>query len=522
MTEKAVAFTVELGQAKSLCVYNKFRLGFGQTEVESRIFHCVYTRFHLKPAVWTLNGRCASHSVDLCILIMEGLGSLMLRRMAMSRIQLQFASKNKMPVLKCRELFIQHHLSVLQRSHCSLARRCKKTWSLCSSGLQNYKYASNKSFSVHSFARQAHVNTAQNGVHSLTLSAYGRDLQIPLIWLRDHCRCEVCYNSATTQKNADNYSLNGVLKAANVLVDGDTLSVKWQDDHVSSYSLKWLVSSFHCSSMDVERFLWDGPCMAAQTLPAVEFESHMKSKRGLRQTLVNLLKYGFCAVQGAPGTVAGTQAVAERISFVLETVFGRFSLMTSGMMSHSDTAYTNQALNAHTDTTYYTQPAGIQVFHCLQHDGEGGNTLLVDGFNAAERLRKNHPTYFEKLVHTVVPHEYIEGTTSHLYSLGTVLSVDPVSGQLINIRFNPYDRASLCTLPAQGIPEFYVSYDALTQIIHSRESEFWLKLLPGTVLLVDNWRVMHGRSSFTGKRVVSGCYLPRDDWLSQARVMGLL
>ena len=76
----------------------------------------------------------------------------------------------------------------------------------------------------------------------------------------------------------------------------------------------------------------------------------------------------------------------------------------------------------------------IQVFHCLHHDGVGGKTLLVDGFNAAEKLRQSNPSYFDTLVRTTIPHEYIEGSRYHLYSLGTVLSTDLMTGALTQIR----------------------------------------------------------------------------------------
>ena len=31
----------------------------------------------------------------------------------------------------------------------------------------------------------------------------------------------------------------------------------------------------------------------------------------------------------------------------------------------------------------------------------------------------------------------------------------------------------------------------------------------------DNWRVLHGRSSFTGKRRLYGAYINRDDYVSK-------
>ena len=60
----------------------------------------------------------------------------------------------------------------------------------------------------------------------------------------------------------------------------------------------------------------------------------------------------------APATEDGTEVVSRRISFVLETVFGGLTTMVSGQLSHSDTAYTNLPLGAHTDLSYYTLPAG--------------------------------------------------------------------------------------------------------------------------------------------------------------------
>ena len=72
-------------------------------------------------------------------------------------------------------------------------------------------------------------------------------------------------------------------------------------------------------------------------------------------------------------------------------------------MAHGDTAYTNLAIGAHTDSTYFTDPVGLQLFHLLKHDGEGGNTLLVDGFQLADTMRRKHPKHFEVLSTFRVP-----------------------------------------------------------------------------------------------------------------------
>lgn len=80
-----------------------------------------------------------------------------------------------------------------------------------------------------------------------------------------------------------------------------------------------------------------------------------------------------------------------------------------------------------------------QVFHCLYHDGEGGSTLLVDGFNACEALRKEDASAFELLSQTRIEHEYREPGV-FVKSLDSIVNVDPRSGELRRLRYNQYDR----------------------------------------------------------------------------------
>ena len=49
-----------------------------------------------------------------------------------------------------------------------------------------------------------------------------------------------------------------------------------------------------------------------------------------------------------------------------------------------------------------------------------------------------------------------------------------------------------------------------------------LQLEVGTMMVVENSRVMHGRDSFSGQRNLVGCYMSREEVDSTARVLGLL
>ena len=238
--------------------------------------------------------------------------------------------------------------------------------------------------------------------------------------------------------------------------------------------------------------------------------------------LNSLLVYGVGIVKDVEATVEATKLITDRLCFIQETLYGRMWSFTSDM-SRGDTAFTNLALGAHTDTTYLSIPVGIQVFHCTYHDGEGGETLLVDGFNAADGLRKDgEQKAFDILCKYRIHHENKDRDVHHVRSLDPVLKVSPLSGDLEMIRYNHYDRSPISSVPNADLPGYYDALAALSARVTYPRAEYWIKLNPGMVLFIDNWRVMHGRSAFTGLRHVCGCYLPRDDWLGKARVLGMI
>ena len=54
-------------------------------------------------------------------------------------------------------------------------------------------------------------------------------------------------------------------------------------------------------------------------------------------------------------------------------------------------AYTAVGLGVHSDNPYRRPSPGVQLLHCLNPGAPGGDTLLVDGFAAAEALRRKTP-----------------------------------------------------------------------------------------------------------------------------------
>lgn len=63
-------------------------------------------------------------------------------------------------------------------------------------------------------------------------------------------------------------------------------------------------------------------------------------------------------MDGVPVDVKQTEELARRICFIRESHYGGFWDFTSNL-AHGDTAYTNLAIGAHTDSTYFTDPVGF-------------------------------------------------------------------------------------------------------------------------------------------------------------------
>lgn len=230
-------------------------------------------------------------------------------------------------------------------------------------------------------------------------------------------------------------------------------------------------------------------------------------------------QYGFCYVDSTPATPAATEALLQRIAFIRETHYGGFYDFTADLASQ-DTAYTNIALEAHTDNTYFSDPAGLQAFHLLSHtEGTGGASLLVDGFRAAHRLAREDPQAYN-LLSTVNVHAHAsgnEGISIQPYRGFPVFDHDPATGDLLRVRWNSSDRAGV-EMPVEETGQWYAAARKFDALLKASESEYWEQLRPGRVLIFDNWRVLHGRSEFTGKRRIAGGYINRDDWISKLKM----
>lgn len=201
------------------------------------------------------------------------------------------------------------------------------------------------------------------------------------------------------------------------------------------------------------------------------------------------VRYGFCYVDGCPVSPEATQALLERITFVRITHYGGFYDFTSDLRM-KDTAYTSEALGAHTDTAYFTDPVGYQMFHLLSHeDGSGGASLLVDGHRAAQILADVHPRAHEVLCKKLLRWHSSgnEGVSVINEIAKPVLEKKSHSRIVDTIRWNNYDRKTLdegfeASEDGITVRDWYDAARIFNALVTSPELEYWEQLVPGRAL----------------------------------------
>ena len=218
----------------------------------------------------------------------------------------------------------------------------------------------------------------------------------------------------------------------------------------------------------------------------------MSSQEGLREWTDLICRYGFCFIDGCPPDPDATESLLKLISYVRHTHYGGFYDFTSDL-ALKDTAYTSVALELHTDTTYFTDPAGLQMFHLLSHTGgQGGSSTIVDGFEAARQLRRLFPAAFEVLSSRKIPwhasgNQGISITpTAGNFPVVQTFHTDQIEGPgfsellFYQIRWNNSDRGAMRA--SEDLLDWYEAARKWYNLLLSTRLEYRFQLQPSKVL----------------------------------------
>jgi trimethyllysine dioxygenase len=334
------------------------------------------------------------------------------------------------------------------------------------------------------------------------------------LWLIDHSQDEPAYHHVGRQRLVETFMIDSAEPAEPVLKDG-RLILTWPDGTTATYSGEYFNSvdapATTYPSRSVLAKAWIG-AEATERAVHLEFEQFSSDDETLDVALDALGLHGFVLIDNVPLDRDGTRQAFERIGYVRKTLFGElWNLRSDG--EFDDTGSTPLDISPHTDGTYSNDAPGFLGLHCLAFDAEGGNNVLVDGFNLAEEIKAADKRAYETLSTVEIPGRYI-GDGGHLIARRPLVRHE--NGELVQVSYNNHDRAPLW-LPPEDMDELYRSLAVFDEALRAPANQFEFGLRPGSMVLFDNWRALHGRRAFSGDRHLIGGYLNREDYESTIR-----
>ncbi|XP_071480482.1 gamma-butyrobetaine dioxygenase-like [Diadema antillarum] len=359
----------------------------------------------------------------------------------------------------------------------------------------------------------------------------GSSTSYPYIWLRDFCHCEECFDekSETKRTNLQDLDINVAIEDASVDGNGSRVSIRWSDGHASIYPAAWLWCHQFLDTkvdpfIDMPQEIWNSDTIPTR-LQKFNYDAIMTSDKVMCDWLMQVKVLGLALIENAPQRTGTLREIGRRVGYLKDCNFG----LESSVYAPTDPSnpdYTAGNLYFHTDLTYYLQQPGIELLHCIkQFKGVGGDSTLVDGFNVATRLKAKDPEAFEALSTQEVEF-YQNGLREHgkyfQLARNKIIRLNSL-GELEQISYSNHSRTSVLRMPVEKVGKFYKAMKLFIDLLYDPENMFLYKMKPGDILVMNNFRVLHGRKGFTmeegSERHLQTGYMDWDLVYSKLRVL---
>jgi len=285
------------------------------------------------------------------------------------------------------------------------------------------------------------------------------------------------------------------------------------------FSSNWLLNNAYDNNKknskvwtDANLKIWSKSTL--KNIPVINYKTAKSNKKLLIKWLKSLYSLGFAKITGSEKKSGTVIKIAKLFGYIRETNYGKWFDVKS-KTNAINLAYTNLGLQAHTDNPYRNPVPTIQILHCIKNSTKGGDTKVVDGFNAALRLKRENNKYFDLLSKYCSQFEFKGKKNVHLKSRFPMINLSP-DGELTAIHFNNRSIGPIRNVPYRDMLNYYKAYRKFSKIIDDDKMAISFKLKPGDSFIVDNTRVLHARTAYsgTGTRWLQGCYADKDGLLS--------
>jgi alpha-ketoglutarate-dependent taurine dioxygenase len=297
------------------------------------------------------------------------------------------------------------------------------------------------------------------------------------------------------------------------VIEGDALVLAFSDDTESRHTLEWLFAHAYAKRRDEV----DPPSSDLERVTLTRARGEILDDVVAR-VIPRLRRDGVVVVRRAPGDARAPESETEALIDAFEragfgivgTHFGRIEDLRLDNTTNANTdqlGYTDAGIDVHTDQPFIEHPPRYQILQGIRAADEGGESFIVDARQAARHLHSIDREAYERLTQTPLCfHRRQKNFESVIHA--PILNGDPFSDDdgRFQVRSSYFTEAPF-NVPFHDVEALYRAYTRFARIVRNRAHQVRFHLGAGDFVIYDNWRMLHGRTAFTGHRWLRGIYL---------------
>ena len=336
----------------------------------------------------------------------------------------------------------------------------------------------------------------------------GAKKEIHPFWLRERVNSENFLDQKTQQRLFDPTMLKNSSEISKVNISDKFLEVSFKDGAYAKLVIENILKEFEKDNelYFINKISWKSDF---QNNNIYKFNKNFFEEKIMYESLLDFYKYGFVIFENVPTQDNFIVNFANSIGSIRPTNFGEFFNVKS-KPNPNDLAYTSLPLAPHTDNPYRKPVPCIQLLHCIENEVGGGLSTLVDGLAVTEELKKEHPSFFQILTEIKVRFQFVDDNVV-LEDWAEMIQLDE-NKRLKQVRFSPrLDFVPL--MDKEKLELYYAARNKISEMYNSKKFRIEFKLKPGDLLMMDNYRLLHGRTEYNaneGNRFLQGCYIDYD------------
>ena len=333
--------------------------------------------------------------------------------------------------------------------------------------------------------------------------------EIHPFWLRERVDGDKFLDKGTQQRLFDPSIMDRKIIIEKAQIKKGFLEVGFNDGVNSRININKLEIEFLNKDTVVKSIpkkMWDS---ALKDVKKFKYNDNFHESKEMYDLLISFYEFGFVIIKNVPTKDNFIVNFANSVGSVRRTNFGEYFDVKS-KNDPNDLAYTTLPLSPHTDNPYRNPVPCIQLLHCIENEVKGGFSTLVDGFTVTENLKKEDPDAYKILSEVKVRFKFTDKSVV-LEDWSELIHLDE-NKEFKQVRFSPrLDYVPM--LEKNKLDLYYKSRKKLSDLYNSEKYRIEFKLEPKDLMMMDNYRILHGRTKFDpkeGKRFLQGCYIDFD------------